>query len=169
MTRTDLHTQATRRPPMPGSWQLPPGNAMTLTATTASTLYLVQGCLWITSEGPHGSTPDQSGDRFLRPGEQLVVAAGQRLVMEPYGARDGGSAWFQWDAVALPHLAESSVASPWRAFMAQPLVDLRAAAVLGLDAVVRLTLGLVAWAWASLGRREAVGLAACACKAQAKA
>lgn len=169
MTNADLNRPVPRRTTLSGTRQLAPGRAMSLTAHQPSLLKLVEGGLWVTLQGPYGLSPDNSGDQFLLAGQELVVPAGQRLVMEPHGGVNKGSAWFCWDPVVPAGAHSLATVAHWRVGVAQPLADLRVAAVLGLGAVARLAVGLVFWAGAALRRRGDAGLTACACSAQSRA
>ncbi len=75
-----------------GAWQLNPGQAISLRATGASVMKVRQGRVWVTRDatGEWGSE-----DLVLAPGESLTVAAGRRIVMEPW---DGHGATYTWDA-----------------------------------------------------------------------
>lgn len=77
-----------------GAWRIEVGDAMTLKATTDSVLRVRQGRIWVTCDA---TATWGSEDLVLAPGESLRVAAGQRLVMEPW---DGYGATCSWDAVA---------------------------------------------------------------------
>jgi hypothetical protein len=76
-----------------GAWQIGPGEALSLKASRTSVLRVRQGRVWIT----HDATAQHpSEDLVLAPGESLVVAAGRRIVMEPW---DGYGATYSWDVV----------------------------------------------------------------------
>lgn len=75
-----------------GAWQIASGQAMTLKARAESVLRVRQGRLWVTRDA---TATWGSEDLVLAPGESLVVAAGQRLVMEPW---DSFGATYSWDA-----------------------------------------------------------------------
>lgn len=77
-----------------GAWQIAAGQAMTLKARSESVLRVRQGRLWVTRDA---TTSWGSEDLVLAPGESLVVAAGQKLVMEPW---DSFGATYSWDASA---------------------------------------------------------------------
>lgn len=77
-----------------GAWQLAAGQAMTLRAGSASVLRIRQGRVWITRDA---TSRWGSEDLVLAPGESLKVAAGERLVMEPW---DGHGVTYSWDAVS---------------------------------------------------------------------
>ncbi len=77
-----------------GAWQLDAGHAMSLRAASASGLPIRQGRGWV----PRDSTArSASEDLVLAPGESLAVAAGERIVMEPW---DSHGATYSWDAAA---------------------------------------------------------------------
>jgi len=77
-----------------GAWQLEAGHAMSLRASSASVLRIRQGRVWVTRDA---TAQWGSEDLVLAPGESLTVAAGQRIVMEPW---DGGGATYSWDAAS---------------------------------------------------------------------
>lgn len=77
-----------------GAWQIAAGQAMTLKARSESVLRVRQGRLWVTCDA---TASWGSEDLVLAPGESLVVAAGQKLVMEPW---DSFGATYSWDASA---------------------------------------------------------------------
>lgn len=87
----------TRVPPAVrrGAWQLPAGQAITLKARHASVLRVRQGRVWVTRDATRHWG---SEDIVLAPGESLTVAAGQRIVMEPW---DGYGATCSWDEEAI--------------------------------------------------------------------
>jgi len=74
-----------------GAWQLAAGQATSLRARRPSVLRVRQGRLWITRDA---TAAHASEDLVLGPGEALPVAAGQRIVMEPW---DGYGATYSWD------------------------------------------------------------------------
>ncbi|MDM0043226.1 DUF2917 domain-containing protein [Variovorax dokdonensis] len=76
-----------------GAWQLEAGQAITLQAAGQSVLKVRQGRVWVTC---NATSTWGSEDLVLGPGESLKVAAGQRLVMEPW---DCYGATYTWDAV----------------------------------------------------------------------
>ena len=94
LSSLSLPTRAAAVPPAVrrGAWQLEAGQAMTLKAASASVLRVRQGRVWVTRDAT-----DQWGseDLVLAPGDALRVAAGQRLVMEPW---DSFGATYSWDA-----------------------------------------------------------------------
>ena len=74
-----------------GAWQIEAGQAMTLKASTPSILRVRQGRVGVTRDA---TAHWGSEDLVLAPGESLRVAAGERLVMEPW---DGFGATYCWD------------------------------------------------------------------------
>ena len=77
-----------------GAWQLDAGHAMSLKASGASVLRIRQGRVWVTRDA---TAHAGSEDLVLAPGESLAVAAGERIVMEPW---DSHGATYSWDAAA---------------------------------------------------------------------
>jgi Protein of unknown function (DUF2917) len=77
-----------------GAWQLEAGHAMSLKASAPSVLRIRQGRVWITRDA---TAHWGSEDLVLAPGESLTVAAGERIVMEPW---DGHGATYSWDDAA---------------------------------------------------------------------
>jgi hypothetical protein len=86
----DACQQARRK--LPGFYELQQGRALSLQAREASLLRVGQGGLWLTSSR-------QTGDHFLRPGEQWQAEKGEFLVIEPWQTQLGRSARFAWDVV----------------------------------------------------------------------
>ncbi|RZI77859.1 MAG: DUF2917 domain-containing protein [Variovorax sp.] len=76
-----------------GAWQLEAGQAISLKAAQASVLRLRQGRVWVTRDA---NAQHASEDLVLAPGESLTIAAGDRIVMEPW---DSYGATYTWDAV----------------------------------------------------------------------
>lgn len=74
-----------------GAWQLEAGHAMSLKASSASILRVRQGRVWVTRDA---TAQAGSEDLVLAPGESLAVAAGERIVMEPW---DSHGATYSWD------------------------------------------------------------------------
>jgi hypothetical protein len=75
-----------------GAWQISAGQAISLKASSASVMRIRQGRVWVTLDA---NDAHASEDLVLAPGESLKVAAGERLVMEPW---DGYGATYTWDA-----------------------------------------------------------------------
>jgi hypothetical protein len=80
-----------------GAWQLEAGHAMSLKASGASVLRIRQGRVWVTRDA---TSHWGSEDLVLAPGESLAVAAGERIVMEPW---DGNGVTYSWDAATATH------------------------------------------------------------------
>lgn len=143
--------------PLPGTWKLARGRAVTLRPTTDGILRIAHGQVWATVDGPHGIGPFDSGDHVLEVGRSMVVRAGQRVVIETW-SRETAS-YFAWDPVLAiaPQRAARSRLNP--ALVLQPLADLRAALGLGLRALGQLAGGLAHLAWELLrgGRRGVPG------------
>lgn len=130
-----LHQSAA--PALPGTWKLGAGRAITLQPTQNGVLRVAHGCLWATFDGPHEGSLRELGDHFVEVGDTVRIAAGERVVIEPWG-RDQ-SAFFTWDpapqAARLPRITFADVL--------QPLADLRAAVALGVHAAARIVLVLL--------------------------
>lgn len=150
-------------PPVPGSWKLAPGSAMTLLPREPGVLRVAQGQLWATFDGPHGGPPNDLGDHVLAAGEQLRLRSGQRLVLESWNAL--AAAYFSWDPIAAPVRS----APPRLAAVVEPLADLRLALALGAGAAVRLVAALAALAWYAVAGRSRATSADCSFNAQSTA
>lgn len=87
LPRTVAVPPAVRR----GAWRLDAGHAMSLKAASASVLRIRQGRVWVTRDATAHSG---SEDLVLAPGESLALAAGERIVMEPW---DGNGLTYSWD------------------------------------------------------------------------
>lgn len=132
-----------------GCWKLAAGRAVTLRPTARGDLRIAQGRVWATLDGPHAR---RAGDLFLEAGETLALRAGQRVVLEPYGAAGPCAAAFDWVPL------QARQASRWPVAVAQPASDLRLAlasagfALRGAAwALLRLTGGVLGLAPAGLG------------------
>ena len=121
---------------LPGTWKLGAGRAITLQPREAGVFRVAHGQLWATSQGPHGLSPDDSGDMILGAGQQLRLMPGQQLVIEAWTAQ--APAYFSWDPLPAPVLQPSLR----MAGVVQPLADLRLALALGVGAAGRLVAGL---------------------------
>lgn len=125
-----------------GAWRLHPGHAMHLQPKRHAVLRVYCGRVWATlGQGAEGGAPDDGGDRFLGPGEVLVVPAGASLVMEPFAAPgDRGPVHFDWidpTAAAAPSRFAREVAAPAR--------ELRASLGQAAVALARMVLGLLGY------------------------
>jgi hypothetical protein len=102
-----------------GCWKLAAGRAVTLQPASPGHLRIAQGRVWATLTGPHAR---RAGDLFLQAGESLPLRAGQRVVLEPFGATGQPlAAAFDW----VP--APAVQAAHWPSAVAQPASDLRLA------------------------------------------
>lgn len=73
--------------------QLTAGRAASLRAGATGVLRVTRGRLWVTRDATrHRATEDL----VLAPGDTLALAAGERVVMEPWDAQ---GAAYAWDAV----------------------------------------------------------------------
>ncbi len=134
--------------PLPGTWKLARGRAITLRPVTDGILRVAHGSVWATIDGPHGAGPTDSGDHVLQVGRSMYVRAGQRVVIESWAAHT--ASYFAWDPViaAAPARAQRPLPNP--AVVLQPLADLRAALALTGRALAQLAGGLARLAWAAL-------------------
>ena len=121
-----------------GSWKLPAGRAISLRPAAAGELLIARGRAWVTGSGPHARG---EGDLFLEAGDRLPVAAGDRLVLEPWGRGAQDALWFSWVPSVHP------VASPARRALGQPLADLRLAASSAWHAGGAVAVALARLAW----------------------
>jgi hypothetical protein len=151
--------QSAATPTLPGTWKLGAGRAITLQPQEAGALRIAHGRVWATFDGPHGHTPDDSGDRVVGVGQALYIRAGQRVVVEAWSGR--APAYFSWDP--MPEAVRERRASAQA--LVQPLRDLRLAVGLGFGAVGRLVVALVGLAAGLLGVRT-LGAPSKVCRAQ---
>lgn len=136
---TAQHLQPAGARPLPGTWKLRRGHAVTLRPATNGILRVAHGQVWATVDGPHGRTPEDSGDHMLQVGRSLYLRAGQRAVIESWSA--DGASYFAWDPVL------AAAAAPARrrfnpAVVMQPLADLRLALALTAHALGQLATGV---------------------------
>ena len=152
--------------PAAGCWKLAAGKALSLHPRTPGVLEITQGRVWLTVRGVLADWTGAPADIVLGAGEQLAIAPGQHVVMEPWEPdAPGAEVSFRWDCVATA-LAQPSqpsqrsvAARDWESGVVQPLRDLVQALVQGGRAVVdgaraggRVATGLVRFA---LGRTTA--------------
>ena len=104
-------------PAVSGCWKLMSGRAISLQPRQAGVLKIAQGRVWATVNGAHQGHGNESGDHFLQAGQQLVIGAGQHLVLESCVAPDAPPVYFEWGRVAA-----DGRPSRWQA--AVPLQDL---------------------------------------------
>ncbi|MBG9389661.1 DUF2917 domain-containing protein [Caenimonas aquaedulcis] len=126
--------QSSDSPVLPGTWKLVPGRAITLEPREAGTLKVAHGQLWVTYEGPHEGALNESGDLFIGVGNEVVLRAGQRLVVEAWN--DHAPSYFSWDPLPEP------VRAPRMVRVMQPLADLRVALAMTARALGGLAAGL---------------------------
>lgn len=155
-------TVSQSRRPAIGSWRLHPGHAMSLRPRRAAVLRIYCGRVWVTLSQPAGTTPETAGDRFLGPGDVLIVPAGARLVMEPLAPpQETQPVHFDWSdarAAALPGRFAREVASPAR--------ELAAALGLAASALGRVLRGLLGYSEYLVAGWRAATAAASASRAQ---
>jgi len=124
-----------------GTWRLHPRRAMRLQPKKAAVLRIYCGRVWVTLGQPAGATPETAGDRFLGPGDALIVPAGVLLVMEPLAAPgDAQPVHFDWSdacAAGAPGRFSREVASPAR--------ELGAALGMAIGALGRVLRGLLGY------------------------
>ena len=134
--------------PLPGTWKLARGRAVTLRPTSDGILRVAHGRLWATKDGPHGGTPSEAGDHMLESGRSMFVRAGERVVIESW--LPAGASYFAWDPVL-----QAATASRRRlnfSAVRQPLADLRLATMLLLRALGALGTGMVQVGCQAVGR-----------------
>jgi hypothetical protein len=147
MTRrapADTLTAATACP-LPGTWKLARGQAITLRPPTDGVLRVAHGRLWATRDGPHGGTPTDAGDHILQAGRSMLVRAGDRVVIEGWTA--GGASYFAWDPVCVTQPEASPRVRVQLAAVRQSLAQLQLASRLFVRALFALGRGLVQLAW----------------------
>jgi hypothetical protein len=110
-SRHKLH-QSQSAPTLSVCGQLIPGLAFSWWPREAGVFSVTQGGAWLTLDGPHSGPGNELGDHVLQVGQTLVVRAGQRLVIETWGAESVHFAW-----------TPTRQASHWLAVF-QPLIGL---------------------------------------------
>jgi Protein of unknown function (DUF2917) len=139
-----------------GYCKLEAGHALTLRARRAGVLRITHGRVWLTFNIAEKGLGARTGDHFLSRGESLQLAAGEAVVMEPYGSGHVPSAYYSWEAAA----ASRPVALSTSAGVRQPLADLRLALGLALGALGRLARGLAGGVVAGLAGFATIFVAA---------
>ena len=154
---TPAHTlQSTPATPLPGTWKLQRGRAVTLRPLTDGILRIAHGQVWATVDGPHGAGPSDSGDHVLEVGRSMYVRAGQSVVLEAWNP--AGASYFAWDPVFATETVRAARPRLQMSVVLQPLADLRLAASLALRATGQLGAGLAQLAWAVVrGQRSMPG------------
>lgn len=138
-----------------GTWKLGGRRAMSLVPRAPGTFMVAHGRLWVTVDGPHCGAGNDRGDRVLGTGERLVLARGQRLVVEALDRHP--AAYFSWDPLPRPVPAPSARLVP----VLQAAADLQLALAFGAGAAGRLARGLVVAAFGAAGRRTGPVARAC--------
>lgn len=128
--------QSMRAAALAGCWKLAPRRALSLRPRAAGLLLIAQGQAWATLGVRPQGHGNESGDHCLQAGQQLLVRAGQHLVLESF---DDAPVCFDW--TPLPSSSRGQRLGRDGA-VAQPLRDLRQALGLAGGALVRLLLGL---------------------------
>ena len=94
--------------PAAGCWKLAAGKALSLHPRAFGLLEITQGRVWLTMSGVLADWPGAPADIVLGAGEQLAIAPGQHVVMEPWEPdAPCAEVSFRWDCVAAA-LAEPS-------------------------------------------------------------
>src|SRR3990167_6857716 len=120
-----LYRRCRTPPPLPrpaarwratGSCQ--PGVVLSLCPREPTVLEITLGRVGLT--GADG--PGPGADHVLAAGERLVVEPGRHVVIEPWAGAGWPAAAFRWDAAAAPHAVPLS--AQWERGVALPLRDL---------------------------------------------
>lgn len=125
-----------RAPAAAGHWPLTAGRAISLLPQASGRLTVAHGRVWATLDG--GLT-QPARDLFLTAGDSLLLAPGQRVVLEPFGGsgQTVGAA-FDWQP------APAAQAVRWSSAVAPPAAELRRALASAALALGRLVAGLAA-------------------------
>ena len=114
-----------------GCWKLAHGTALSLRPRTHGVLQIAQGQVWLTLRGCLAERPGVAADHLLRSGQQLAIAPGQHVVMEPWDpSGQAGAVAFRWDGVTAAAaglalgLAARGWKCDWECGVVQPLRDL---------------------------------------------
>jgi hypothetical protein len=130
-------------PRLPGTWKLEQGRAVTLRPREDGVLKIAHGRIWLTFDGPHAGPLNDLGDRLLGAGEQVLVPAGARIVMESCDRH--APVYFTWDFCLQPQAvpaATQAVAQSWDDLVGAIGLGVRAGGRLA-GALVRLAAGAV--------------------------
>jgi hypothetical protein len=87
-------------PPLPGTWKLAAGCAMTLQPRETGVLHIASGRVWVTCDGPHEGALNDLGDHILNAGDQMRLRAGKHWVIEAWSG--GAPAYFNWGRLPAP-------------------------------------------------------------------
>lgn len=103
-------------PACSGLWTLAAGRTVQMRPREASTLTVVCGRVWATTNAPHDSQARRLGDHVLGAGDAFVVLPGERLVVEAWGDTPVRFDWVVHAQVApaQPSRWQAEVAAPGR-------------------------------------------------------
>jgi uncharacterized protein YjlB len=96
-----------------GYCKLEAGHAQTLQARQAGVLRIMRGRVWLTFNNEGRSGHARTGDFFLSRGESLQLAAGEAVVMEPYGLGHAPSAYYSWEPATEARAKNESPPGRW--------------------------------------------------------
>lgn len=108
-------------PACSGLWSLAAGRTVQMRPREASTLKVVCGRVWATTDAPLDRSARRLGDHVLGAGESLAVLPGERLVVEAWGSTPVRFDWVVHAQVPVqvPSRWQAQVAAPgrelWRA------------------------------------------------------
>ena len=87
-------------PPLPGTWAVRAGQALSLRPAWAGVLEVARGRVWLTVSGPGGQGPGR--DEVLEAGARRVLQPGQHAVLEPWHSPQAAEpVALRWDALAV--------------------------------------------------------------------
>jgi hypothetical protein len=127
--------------PLQASWALRSGQALSLRPRAAGVFRVTQGRAWATLDVDRRSPASDTGDHFVMPGQDLVLRAGQRVVLEAWPVEGDDAIALQW----MP-AAQQGSGSRWQASVVEPLHDLGRGLALVVRASLRLVRGLAGYA-----------------------
>ena len=101
-------------PACSGLWSLAAGRTVQMRPRQASTLKVVCGRVWATTDAPHDSAAGRLGDHVLGAGDAFVVLPGERLVVEAWGDTPVRFDWVVHAQIApvTPSRWQAEVAAP---------------------------------------------------------
>jgi hypothetical protein len=117
------------------------GQALSLRPRVAGVFRVTQGRAWATLDVDRTSPVSYAGDHFVMPGQDLVLRAGQRVVLEAWPVEGDDAIALQW----MP-AAQQGSGSRWQASVVEPLHDLGRGLALVVRASLRLVRGLAGYA-----------------------
>lgn len=127
-------------PACSGLWSLAAGRTVQMRPRQASTLKVVCGRVWATTDAPVDRSARRLGDHVLAAGDVLVVLPGERLVVEAWG---DAPVRFDW---VLHAEAAPVTRTRWQADVAAPGRELGRALGGTAAALGRLVWGLAGYA-----------------------